>query len=165
MDELLEELTKREMANRTMEHEDPVIQRALKLLGQAVNPVQVVEPQDYNSINLPGALHDQASKAVGFRVWRGEQPDEPIFVNKKSTVYDKASNPRSGNLEALLLASTLAHEQIHDTERGEVGEGAALRKQADFLRSKLKTIRTPDERRSLEHYLRVIDERANQRLK
>ncbi|HEX4932021.1 MAG TPA: hypothetical protein VFV33_02505, partial [Gemmatimonadaceae bacterium] len=35
---------------RTIEHDDPVIRQALQLLGQPVNPVKVVGPQELREI-------------------------------------------------------------------------------------------------------------------
>lgn len=149
---------------RTDSNTDPVIQQALDILGQRVNPIKVVEPADYDSINLPKALQPSTAKAVGFRVWRGKRPDEPIYVNRQSNTYQNALN-RQSPADALMLASTLAHEQTHETEHGDIGEGAAMRKQADFIQSRMPDLlKNEDDYRRIQHYLRQINARANKLL-
>ncbi len=150
---------------RTAEHEDPVIQRALALLGEPVNPVRVVTPRDYDSIRLPRALHRSTSASAAFRVWRGQVPDAPIYVNRSRAVYTLAAREHTSRWPDLLLASTLLHEQIHQTEGDEIGEGAALRKQADFIRSRFNALNEADARRGASVYLNVIEQRANEMLK
>ena len=144
-DALLEELTKREMAARSAEHEDPVIQRALKLLGQAINPIKVVGHGEVENIYREAAPQRMKTKADKERLWGvagfrrpydTEMEDPNIYINKNHERYGNAKQKRD-ILAQMQLAGTLVHEQIHNTEVGEAGEGAARRKEADWFRSQI----------------------------
>lgn len=157
-DDLAVLLARNETA-RTAVHTDPTIQRALTLLAQPVNPVRLVTPNDYDAIGLPKPLHPFTSKQSGFRVRRGETADPDIFINKDSPLYKAAQNTQN-QIAATVLASTIAHEQTHSTEHGSVGERAAQRIQADWLRTQVGNL-PPRERDRLWAYIRELDAGAN----
>lgn len=157
IDELEQELLKREL-ERTSQHADPVIQRALGVLGQAINPIRVVGSDDiqgvYNNAGLQlseQGLTSRKTNMGGFRL-----PNDPtIYINSGSKHYKAARD--TGNLgAAIILAGILAHEQTHNTELGSEGERAARQIEADFLRSKLTGL-NPYPRKAVEERLSIVD--------
>lgn len=141
---------------------DPVIAQALKILGQQVNPVEVVGPDDYERINMPPELRDQATQKIGFRLNRGGQADPSIYINRTNPLYAAAG---SGNkLAQTIMAGTLAHEHTHNTESGEIGEGAARRIEADWLRTQTQNFKGK-ELEALLQYIQKADQIANAILK
>jgi hypothetical protein len=61
--------------------------------------------------------------------------DPHIYVNGDSAIYRTAAKKPSP-LSLLMLAATLVHEQVHNSD----GELAASRVQADFVRSRLHSL-------------------------
>lgn len=144
-DELLQVLTARDLAQRQMMHDDPVIQRALALVGQPLNPVRVVGVPEIEAIyqeSEPGAVGSEgARKRLGFvkgfrRPGDHDRKDPNIYINKDNPAYKDARNAKN-EWANLALAAILTHEQIHNTESGAEGERAARIKEADFIRSKM----------------------------
>ncbi len=158
-DPLLEELAQRDLAARSSAHSDPVIQRALGLVGQGLNPIQVVGVPDIEQIyreSAPGAVgSDGARRRLGF-VMALRRPDDQIdpniYVNKEAPAYKTARNPKDA-LAGLKLASILLHEQIHNTD----DERTARIKQADFFRSRMGSL-PQSQRAEAAEYLRVLDQ-------
>jgi hypothetical protein len=129
----MDELT-RELAARSTSHEDPTIQRALTVLGQGVNPIKVVSPEETSAIYAK--YGKQPSEGVlGFRA-PGDKKDVNIYINSESNLYKQA---KRSPLAQTLLAGTLAHEQVHNTD----GEEAARRIESDFLRSQMEKMQHP----------------------
>lgn len=162
MDPLLEELTRRELSERSMTHEDAVIQRAMSLLGQPVNPVQVVSQSDVEAIYREAAPERVKNRQDEIRLWGvggfrrpNDEEDPNIYINKNHELYRRAKD-KGDNLGNLLMAATLAHEQTHNTEHGNEGERAARRIESDFLRSRIDTLPSHDRREALER-LRMLD--------
>lgn len=132
-----EDPLEQELVQRTRTHVDPAIQSALNALGQDVNPVKVVGPEEiqklYSTIYKGDGMPDmrvRQSGLGGFRV-----PNDPnIYVNAESPTYRAAVKNPNDTAAAIMLAGILAHEQTHDTEGAEL---APRRIEADFLRSKL----------------------------
>ena len=156
-DDLINELVKREV-ERTRTHEDPVIQRALSMLNDAINPVQVVDPAEivriYEQYGIRPARRNFTDDVIAFRAPTAAGAADPnIYVNRSSAQYKTAKrDPWS----ALKLAATLAHEQTHNTERGIEGERAARRIEADFIRSRAKAL--PNQyRKSANEYVQALD--------
>jgi len=121
-------------AERTILHDDPVIQQALMLLGQAVNPIRIVSPDEIRGLYARASIGDPPAGLTAFRSPE-DMSDPNIYVNKDSLVYRRAAQTRSA-FSVLQLAATLAHEQVHNTDR----EFAAYRLQSDFVRSKLHSL-------------------------
>lgn len=134
---------------RSRQHPDPTIQRALDIVAQDLNPIQVVTPR--------APVH-------GWRQPDGDSDtlDPNIYINPKSDRYKGAKNPKNA-LAQVLLASTLVHEQIHNTDRRSVGEAAARRKQADFLISKLDTLTSKQDRLELLKQIAIMNELASKK--
>jgi hypothetical protein len=137
---------------RSLTHSDPVIQRALMLIGQPLNPIRVA------GSGLVKRLYARVSGAhppPGLEAFRSGDPQDPlIYVYRGSYVYaEAASEPTL--LADIKLAATLIHEQVHNTDR----EAAALRLQADFFRSQLRRI-TPHSWAAARRYLSRLDARA-----
>lgn len=152
MSERLEDLLAKQEVMRTMQHQDPAIQRALTMLNQPMNPVHTVTKDDYARLGIPA----RAERAVGFRVQQPGQPmDDRLFVNKHSDEYDIAQDPRNA-LASMMLAGVLAHEQTHTTEKDEY---APMRLEADFIRSKLPTL-SGKQREVGEMYLQEVERMA-----
>jgi hypothetical protein len=149
-----QELAPGREVERTMIHEDPVIQRALIVLGQEMNPIRVVGPDEIREIYA--AIWGAGDASLGLDAFRapGELSDPNIYVNKDSGVYRRAARELSA-LTLLKLAATLAHEQVHNTD----GEPAAYRVQADFVRSRLQTLRW-HQREEAQQHLQTLDARA-----
>jgi hypothetical protein len=140
---------------RRTQHDDPAIQQALTVLGQAVNPVRVLGEAQIREIYTRTLGTDPLPAGLNaFRVPRGAN-DPNIYVNKESMVYTRAASKASA-VALLKLAATLAHEQVHNTD----GEFAAYRLQSDLVRSRLKSVPRlqQDEVRK---YLQNLDARAN----
>lgn len=138
---------------RTMHHDDPVIQRALVVVGQPVNPIRVVGLQEIREIYARLRAGAPPAGLTAFRA-TGDASDPSIYVNSDSHVYRGAAR-RPSALGLLRLAATLVHEQVHNTD----GEFAAYRLQSDFVRSRLNSLpwRQQEEAR---RYLRGLDARA-----
>lgn len=139
---------------RTIEHDDPVIRQALRLLGQPVNPVKLVGTQELRAIYRGWGSFLQPPRGL-VAVRGADRACNPhIYVNRDARVYQAAvAKPSPINL--LKLAATLAHEQVHNSD----GEYAAYRLQSDFVRSRVGGLpwRYRDE---AGRYLRELDERA-----
>jgi hypothetical protein len=139
---------------RPDEQADPTIRHALRLLGQSLNPVRVLGEAQIREMyaRIPGVV----LRSAGLNAFRAPgTPNDPyIYVNGESVVYKRASKQPSA-LAVLMLAATLAHEQVHNTD----GEAAAYRLQSDFVRSQQGSVpaRQQDE---LRQYLQTIDARA-----
>ena len=134
-----DEALERELATRVTTHEDPTIQRALDLLGQGVNPIKTVTPDEATGIY--SKYGKQPSDAMlAFRA-PGDQTDPNIYVNNQSDMYKKAGKDP---LAQLMLAATLAHEQVHNTD----GEEAARRIESDFIRSKMGSLNHPQQQKA-----------------
>lgn len=141
-------------AARTLWHDDPVIQQALAIVGQPVNPVAVADPEEIRLLyaRLPGI----GAPPRGLDAFRapGDASDPQIYVNRNSPIYRRAAAAPS-ILAVLKLAATLVHEQVHNTD----GESAACRLQADFVRSRMSGVPWR-QRAEARHYLEGLDARA-----
>ncbi len=137
-----------------MQHDDPVIQQALNVIGQPVNPVKVVGAREIREIY---ARVRAGAPPAGLNAFRatGDASDPSIYVNRDSLVYKDAA--RTSSVFGLLkLAATLVHEQVHNTD----GEFAAYRLQSDFVRSRLSSL-PPRQQEEARRYLQGLDARAN----
>src|SRR5262245_55523426 len=78
-------------APRTMQHEDPVLQRALLVLGQPVSPIVVLDPNQIRAV-YAGAARAGLPPAglIAFRA-PGDASDANIYVNRESPVYRSAA--------------------------------------------------------------------------
>jgi hypothetical protein len=118
---------------RSLQHSDPVIQRALVLVGQPLNPIRVAGPR------LIQRLYSRVTEALPpptLQAFRSGDPRDPlIYVYGRSAVYDDAAYQQT-LLADLKLAAVLVHEHVHNTDR----EPAALRMEADFFRSQLRRV-------------------------
>lgn len=114
-------------------HDDPVIHRALVVVGQPLNPVRVVGIREIREIYARLRAGAPPAGLNAFRAAAGS--DGPIYVNRDSEVYRSAAR-RPSPLDLLRLAATLIHEQVHNTD----GEHAAYRLQSDFVRSRLNSL-------------------------
>jgi hypothetical protein len=140
-------------AERSVHHPDPVIERALAIVGQPLNPVTVAGAEDIRRL-YSRAL--DAGPPEGLDAFRapGDASDPRIYVNRDSPIYRRAARSPSA-LVVLQLAATLAHEQVHNTDR----EFAAARLQADFVRSRLDRL-PRRERDAARRYLERLEGRA-----
>jgi hypothetical protein len=69
-------------------------------------------------------------------------------------------------MHVIILAGILAHEQTHETERGNPSEPTAYRIESDFLRDQLqRQPLPPPERTTVKKRLRFADGWAEQRQK
>lgn len=132
-------------------HADPVIQRALVVLGQPMNPIKVVGLQDIREMF---ARMRAGAPPAGLNAFRATG-DANVYVNRDSPVYERAARLASA-LDWLVLAATLVHEQVHNTD----GEFAACRRQSDFVRSRLHTV-PARQQQAAARYLRGLDARAH----
>lgn len=149
------------------QHVDPAIQRALVLVGQQLNPVEVVDAKllkehyqtfrhDLDATHLEWA----AQNIAAFRY--PQMSDPRIFVNAGAKLYrDAAKRPRNP-VARLNLARTLVHEQIHNTEwDDDEGEYAAKRKEADWYREQLTRARLSHrDSQAAQEELKVLETRA-----
>jgi hypothetical protein len=133
------EALERELAARMTTHEDPTVQRALDLLGQGINPIKTVTPDGAKAIYEKYG-RQPSDNMLAFRA-PGDKTDPNIYINNQSQMFkDAAKDP----LAQLLLAGTLAHEQVHNTD----GEEAARRIESDFIRSKLGGLNYPQQQKA-----------------
>lgn len=141
-------------AERTSQHADPAIHQALVIVGQPLNPVRVADTEEIRQLyaRAPGV----GAPPPGIDAFRapGDVNDPHIYVNRESPVY-RAAAGTSSSLAILVLAGTLVHEQVHNTDR----EPAARRVQADFVRSRLGHVRR-QERDAAQRYLERLELRA-----
>jgi hypothetical protein len=133
-------------------HEDAVIDLALAVIGQPVNPVELVDAQEIERIFARLRAGAPPTGLIAFRPAIGSR--EPIYVSRDSDVYRSAARQRSP-LALLRLAATIVHEQVHNSD----GEHAAYRVQSDFVRSRLHTLPARQQGRARQ-YLRVLESRA-----
>lgn len=138
---------------RTLVHDDPVIQEALLVVGQPLNPIEVVDGQRIRDLYMHEAGIRPTSGLDAFRA-PGTAADPYIYVNRASVIYRSAAR-RSSTLARLKLAAVLVHEQVHNTDR----EFAACRLQADFFRSRLHLVPGRD-LSAARHYLEGLEARA-----
>jgi hypothetical protein len=143
----------RNEASRTLTHEDSIIQRALLVLGQPVNPIRVVEPREIGRIYARAGVGPPPEGLTAFRAPH-DASDPHIYVNQRSLVYQDAARTRSA-MTVLILAGTLVHEQVHNTDR----ELAAYRLQADFVRGRLQSLPRRDHD-AARQYVQQLDARA-----
>ncbi len=143
----------RNEASRTLTHEDSVIQRALLVLGQPVNPIRVVEPREIGRIYARAGVGPPPEGLTAFRAPH-DANDPHIYVNQRSLVYQNAVRTPSA-MTLLILAGTLVHEQVHNTDR----ELAAYRLQADFVRGRLQSLPRRDHDAARRH-VEQLDARA-----
>lgn len=142
--DLEEAITGRPAVKRTAQNTDPTIQKALALINQPINPVQAVTPAQiveiYGQRGFPKNEQQVKKQVIGFRapVNAAVSDDPNLYINNASEQYRKASG--NSPLAQLLLAASLVHEQQHETEKGEMGEYASRRKEADFIESKMNTL-------------------------
>lgn len=145
---------RRPAVERTIQHDDPLVRQTLTVLGQAVNPVRVVDLAQAREMyaRTPGA----GAPPAGLNAFRapGDADDPYIYLNRDSTVYRSAAR-KPAALALLKLAAILAHEQVHDTD----GEFAAYCLQSDFVRSRLKSMPWR-QREDARWYLEGLDARA-----
>ena len=160
MDPLLEELTKRDLAARTTEHDDPVIQQALVYANQALSPVKTIPFDEIMRIyEESGMTLSPKEKEIrrgglgGFRL----SNDEHLLINEDSRAYQNAKKNPSNRAANAILASILLHEQVHGTETGREGEFPAHRLQADFLRSKMSDMPGRTQREELTRYMKDME--------
>lgn len=134
---------------RTQRHQDPAIQSALDIVNQALNPVKVVTPKEIVDIYAQRGIAKREPQierdVIGLRApWaQGQEHDPHLYINGASKQYQKAA--KGSDLQQLLLAASLVHEQTHETERGDVGERAARAIESSFLESKLGTVGPNDQ--------------------
>jgi hypothetical protein len=140
-------------AGRTGFHDDPVIRRALVVVGQPVNSVTVVDREEIRMIYTRLRAGAPPDGLNAFTV-TGDPNDQRIYVNSDSDVYRRAASTPSP-LALLKLAATLVHEQVHDTD----GEHAAYRVQSDFVRSKLSGLPRRQQAEA-RRYLQGLEARA-----
>lgn len=159
-DPLLQELISREI-ERTQKHGDPVIQRALGVLGQPINPVKVVDfetaigmyPEGGRQLSKQGLQQRRDGGLGGFRN-PADKNDPNLYITSSSREYKAAQNDKDDGAVAI-LAGMLVHEQTHNTD----GESAAYRKESDFLRSKLDKIK-PANREAVKKRIAMLDSLA-----
>ena len=99
-------------------------------------PVKVVSAGDYEGIGLPAELREGAKGKVGFRVFRGDKPDDSIYVNRHSKLYQQAADSND-IYNLLLLAGHLTHENEHSQSRD---ERDAYNAEAKFLRDNMNRL-------------------------
>jgi hypothetical protein len=99
-------------ASRTLTHEDSVIQRALLVLGQPVNPIRVVEPREIGLLYARAGVGPLPEGLTAFRAPR-DASDPHIYVNQRSLVE---RGPNAVAITLLILAGTLVHEQVHNSD-------------------------------------------------
>jgi hypothetical protein len=139
---------------RTVSHDDHVIQRALDVLAQALNPIRIAREDEIRV--LYGYTDGTSRLPPGLNAFRapGDTADPNIYVYDASAVYARAARKPSA-LNVLKLAGTLIHEQVHNTD----GEFAACRLQADFVRATLPIL-PRRQRESGRQFLASLDARA-----
>ena len=141
----------REGVEGTMKHQDPVVQRALVLIGRRVSPIALVDLPAIRQIysRLPGARVPPPG-LNGFRV----AGDPALYINRDSEVYAAAA--QGGSPFAILrLAAVIVHEQAHDTGT----ELAACRAQLDLVRRLAGTV-PRRERAKLRQYREALEART-----
>jgi hypothetical protein len=150
----LKDIAIRNEVARSREHDDPTIQRALTLVGQALNPIKVVDRTEAEEIYKRSAPQPPSPRVVGFRA--PFAPADPlIYINRESDQYKEAAKKPGDKLAQLLLSATLAHEQVHNTD----GEMAARRLEADYLESKLSLL-SPRDRQQLQDRIEMLNHLA-----
>ena len=142
-------------AGRTRHHNDPVIHLALAVIGQPVDPVELISSPEIGAIFTRLQAGAPPTGLNAFRPRVGSL--EPIYVNRDSAVYRSAAGRRSA-LALLQLAATIVHEQVHNSD----GEHAAYRVQSDFVRSRLHSLPARQQAQARQ-YLRALDSRAYSR--
>jgi hypothetical protein len=140
-----------ESVERSMHHEDRVVERALALIGQQVNPVAVVNRAAIREIysRIPGAGTPPPG-LNGFRV----AGDPALYINRDSDVYAAAA--QDGSPFAILrLAAVIVHEQGHDGG----SELDACRAQLDLVRRLASTVPQRESTR-LQQYRDALEART-----
>ncbi len=132
-------------------HDDPVIRRALMVLGRSVGPIMVLDALKIRDVysRIPGA----GVPPDGLNAFR-ISGDPNIYVNRESLVYQSAARKPSA-FTVVRLAATLLHERVHDTE----GESGAYRAQSDFVGSRLNGVPWR-EQELIRQYWRGLDDKA-----
>jgi predicted acyl esterase len=138
-------LTPRGEAPRTATHDDPAVQRALTAIGEPLNPVQILTPEQIAEVYRQHGydLGSRVADVIAFRaptVQPSGQFDPHIYLNAEAERIRNARTKPSP-LNDLLLQGTLVHEQTHNTETGPGGELAAMQLERDYLTDKLPTLR------------------------
>lgn len=138
----------------TIEHDDPVIRQALRLLGQPVNAVKVVGSQELLEIyrGWGGGLQPPRGLIAVRAVDRACDPH--IYINREARVY-RTAVAKPSPIALLKLAATLVHEQAHNSD----GEYAAYRLQSDFVRSRIAGLPWRYHAEATQ-YLRALDDRG-----
>ena len=124
--------------------------RALLLVATPDDEVRVLSSPQLQEIYLREAGTAPPAGLNAFRL----QGDPKIYVNAASKVY-RQSESRPSEFHALRLAATILHERVHETD----GEYAARRRQADFVRSQLRSVPS-SQRRDADRYWRTLEGRA-----
>lgn len=159
-DALEQELLQREVA-RTTESSDPVVQRALLVANQPLNPVQPTPFDEiikiYEQAGSPMSIQKKTQKRDGLGGFRLLN-DPKIYVNQDSIDFNNAKKNKPA-FDAI-MASILLHEQVHNTETGKEGEFPAHRLQADFLKSKIAEMDKPSQRREVSEYADSMEKYA-----
>jgi hypothetical protein len=144
------------LADEAVRHADPAIERALRIVGHPLGPVNIVSLQEIREIYRHLGAGAPPAGLNAFRL-RAGGAEARIYVNRDSRLYRRAARHPSP-LDLLRLAATLVHEQVHDTD----GEHAAYTIQADFVRCRLAGL-PRKYRQDARLYLQQLDARADAR--
>ena len=125
---------------RESTHTDPVIGRALAILGQSINPVRLVGFAELRKVYLQAQVGEPPAGILAFR-HPGERDDPAIYLNADSMAYRAAARAPSA-IATLRIAAILVHEQVHNSD----DDAAAYQLQADFVRDRLDAVPWPDRR-------------------
>lgn len=150
----------KELLNRDAQP-DMTIQKAMDWLNQSIAPVKTLPfnaiKDIYKQNNNPMSPMREEQYRYGLGGFR-LKGDPNIYVNEASDTYGRAKKGKPAGIAE--MASVLAHEQVHGTETGREGEFPAHRLQSDYLRSQLEKMPTGSQRKSLEDYMRLIEDKA-----
>jgi len=158
-------LTPRSEVPRTGTHADPAVQRALNLIDDPLNPVQLLTAEELREVYRRHGydLGQRGGDIIAFRAPNASGVYDPhIYLNADAERIRNARTDPSP-LNDLLLAGTLVHEQTHNTESGPQGELAAMQLEMDYLASQVPTLKGWDRRQAEARVKQIRDVLAAQR--
>jgi hypothetical protein len=142
--------------SQTCAHDDATICRALTLIGQALDEIEVVGNSEIATLPMDEGLRKVARTSHAFRLWFGDRLHPVIYVNREAAAYRNAARG-GGRLADLVLAAVLVHEQTHKTEPDEV---SAYRAEAYWLGGKLGQL-SAEERAEMLPYIEHLRQKAH----
>ena len=142
--------------SQTCTHDDATICRALTLIGQAVDEIEVVGNSEIATLPMDERVRNVARRSHAFRLWFGDRMHPVIYVNREAAAYRNAARG-GGRLADLVLAAVLVHEQTHKIEPDEV---SAYRAEASWLGGQMGPL-SAEERAEMLPYIERLRQKAH----